>query len=155
MVKKCFKGIPPGGLVVRTLLPPHRAQVGSLVGELRSRMPPGMTKTKKERETEVTSLKKFLKAELVGFTAKPEVGVRGEEGGADAGGWGVEVGQVWGDQELILEVKEGNEARVMWRVQSSKGVGVWRRGCPACPPPNVPGGTDAARMGSYLLPISL
>ena len=137
------------------MLPPHRAQVGSLVGELRSCVPPGMTKTKKERETEVTSLKNFSKAELVGFTAKPEVGVRGEERGADAGGWGVEVGQVWGDQELILEVEEGNEARVMWRVQSSKGVCVWRRGCPACPPPKVPGGTDAAPMGSYLLPISL
>lgn len=40
---------------------------------------------------------------------------------------GVEVGQVWGDQELILEVEEGDEARGMWRVQSSKGVCVETR----------------------------
>ena len=43
------------------------------------------------------------------------------------GSRGVEVGQVWGDQELILEVEDGDEARVMWRVQSSKGVCVETR----------------------------
>ena len=48
-------------------------------------MPLGMTKTKREREREIISLRNFLKAELIGFTAKPEVGVRAEEGGADAG----------------------------------------------------------------------
>lgn len=48
-------------------------------------MPLSMTKSKKEREREIISLRNFLKAELIGFTAKLEVSVRAEEGGADAG----------------------------------------------------------------------
>ena len=51
------------------------------------------------------------------------------------GSSGVEVGQVWGDQELILEIEEGDEATVMWRVQSSKGVCVETRSeVPGLPP---------------------
>ena len=51
------------------------------------------------------------------------------------GSSGVEVGLVWGDQELILEIEEGDEATVMWRVQSSKGVCVETRSeVPGLPP---------------------
>lgn len=118
-----------------------------------------MTQTKRERENIIKKV--FKSRELIGIHCQTrgghESGVRVELMLGPSGG---EVGLVWGDQELILEVKEGDEARGIWRVQEQQGSvcgdevgGPRTEPSPTCPP-NKAGRHRHSSDGNYLLPSS-
>lgn len=96
---------------------------------------------------QVADLRNVLKAKLIGFATKPEVGVRGGcvrcPGLVPLRGAGLEDTRswVWKAQELVLEVGEGDEAREKWgdmeRPEQQVGC-VWRGGWRSSTEPSPP-----------------